>query len=242
MPRCLVSLGSNLGDRHATFDRAVEALAKLADLGTLRASTRRESAPIGGPAGQQAFLNGAVSFHSQLRPVDLLAGLLEIERAHDRERHARWGERSLDLDLLLYGEAVIRSPELRVPHPRMTFRPFVLQPACEIAGDWPHPECEKTLAVLLEILRFGRGTLSVLHDPAGEIRKWVGDARPRLVVESSACSAPTQLSIDAGTSGHELGPSGPRLVLADCPREHWREEVAAALECVWPASPDTPGR
>lgn len=239
MPRCLVSLGSNLGDRNTAFDRAFEALAELADPGTLRATTRRETAPVGGPAGQKAFLNGAVSFHSHCEPADLLAGLQKIERSLDRERHDRWGERSLDLDLLLYGEAVIRSLELRVPHPRMTFRQFVLQPACEIAGDWAHPECGAKLSELLARLLARDGDLSVFGDQDGTVRAMIAEERPEIPYE---VYANRRLLIDARPDPWPLPARGPRLVLADCPREHWRDEVAAALECVWPASPETPGR
>lgn len=233
MPRCLVSLGSNLGDREAALTKAVEALADLADPGTIRTSSYRETIPIGGPTDQGAFLNGVASFHSHSEPLALLESLKEIERLLDRVRHGRWDQRTLDLDLLLYGDELIRSPELCVPHPRMTFRPFVLQPACEIAGHWPHPECQMKLSELLSRLLARDGDLTVVGDRDGEIRGILSEERPEIPLESTDRH---RLVIDARPDPWPLGPSGPRLVLADCPREHWRDEVLAALECVWPTA------
>lgn len=236
MPRCLVSLGSNLGERHAAFARAVEALTALAEPGTLITSGFRETEAVGGPSEQLAFLNAVASFSTRSEPSALLASLQLIEQSLKRERHARWAERSLDLDLLLYGEEVISTPSLRVPHPRMTFRPFVLEPACEIASDWLHPECDRTLAEFLPILELGREAVAVLNDTTSEVAAWVQEERPELPIETAMESVPPRLTIEGSHSRQPLGPSGPRLVLADCPREHWRDEVAAALECVWPTS------
>lgn len=234
MPRCLVSLGSNLGDRQETFDTAIAALAEVANPGSLCSSSRRETVPIGGPREQDSFVNAVVSFHSRSEPHDLLAVLQRIEQSLDRERSERWDARTLDLDLLLYGETVLRTPDLRLPHPRMTFRPFVLEPACEIAGHWYHPEAGMTLDELLSRLRTNAGELRLGAESSGVIEAMIKRLRPDV-----PCNAglPPRLVIDSRVQPFPLASCGPRLVLADCPREHWHNEVLAAVECVWPTMP-----
>ncbi|QDV76197.1 2-amino-4-hydroxy-6-hydroxymethyldihydropteridine diphosphokinase [Botrimarina mediterranea] len=239
MPRTLVSLGSNLGDAAASLDAAIEGLEKLAVTGTLRASSRHATPPIGGPAGQSDFLNAAATFDSELPPLELLAALQAIEQSLDRTRHTRWAARTLDVDLLLYGDGVIDAPTLRVPHPRMSFRPFVLEPAEEVAGDWWHPECGATIAQLLEQLQSGADALLLVGDDGGDdndVREWIAAERGitiRVVEEATALTAP-RLTIDANRTRTPAPVPGPRLALVDCPAGHWREEVLAAVECVWP--------
>jgi 2-amino-4-hydroxy-6-hydroxymethyldihydropteridine diphosphokinase len=236
MPRTLVSLGSNLGDANAALDTAVKGLAKLGIAGTLCVSDRFATSPIGGPADQGAFLNAAATLDCDLAPPELLAALQAIEQSQGRSRHTRWAARSLDIDLLLYGEEVIDEPTLRVPHPRMTFRPFVLEPAVQIAGDWRHPEGSQTLAQLLDQLQHGVDALLLVGDD-GEARRWIAEDRGitiRVVDDASDLTAPPRLTIDTRAVRAATPLPGPRLVLADCPAEHWRDEVLAAVECVWP--------
>lgn len=233
MARTLVSLGSNLGDPEAALDTAVEGLRRLAS-GGLRLSARHATKPVGGPAGQRAFLNAAAVFECELSPQELLAALQAIEQSLDRERHERWAARTLDVDLLLYGEAVINEPGLRLPHPRMTFRPFVMAPAVEVAAAWRHPEGGQTLADLLDQLRSGRDMLRLLGDD-GSVRSWVVDDRHDAIAIVDADDAEgVRLTIDVRPFPKLEGLRGPRLALADCPPEHWRDEVLAALQCVWP--------
>jgi 2-amino-4-hydroxy-6-hydroxymethyldihydropteridine diphosphokinase len=239
MPRTLVSLGSNLGDANAALDAAVEGLAKLSTAGTLRVSDCFATNPIGGPAGQGAFLNAAAAFNCDLSPLELLASLQEIEYLLDRERHSRWAARTLDVDLLLYGDEVIDEPTLRVPHPRMTFRPFVLEPAIQVAGDWRHPEGSQTLAQLLDQLKNGADAVLLVGDD-GAVRRTIEEDRGitiRIVEDASDLTAPPRLTIDARAVRTATPLPGPRLMLADCPVEHWRDEVSAAVECVWPRAP-----
>lgn len=239
MPRTLVSLGSNLGDANAAFDAAIIGLAKLAVAGTLRVSGRFATNPIGGPAGQGAFVNAAAAFDCDLAPQPLLAALQTIEQSMDRERHERWAARTLDVDLLLYGDEVIDEPTLRVPHPRMSFRPFVLEPAVEVAGDWRHPEGSQTIAQLLDQLRNGADAVWLIGDD-GTVRQWIeeeGGITIRVVEDAVELSSPPRLTIDARAVRAAAPLPGPRLALADCPVEHWRDEVIAAVECVWPRDP-----
>jgi 2-amino-4-hydroxy-6-hydroxymethyldihydropteridine diphosphokinase len=236
MPRTLVSLGSNLGDANAALDAAVEGLAKLAIADTLRVSDRFATSPIGGPAGQGAFLNAVATLDSDLAPLELLATLQAIEQSLDRERHKRWAARTLDVDLLLYGDEVIDEPTLRVPHPRMSFRPFVLEPAVQVAGDWRHPEGSQTLAQLLDQLKNGADAVLLVGDD-GTVRQWIEEDRGitiRVVEDVNELTVTPRLTIDAREVRAATPLPGPHLSLADCPVEHWRDEVIAAVECVWP--------
>ncbi len=131
MPRAAIGLGSNLGDRSRHVNDAVSALARLGTL--VRVSSLYETAPIGGP-DQGPYLNAAVVIDTELSPGDLLAQCLEIEQKAGRERRERWGPRTIDLDLLLYGDQSVEGDGLEVPHPRLTQRRFVLDPLLEV---WP---------------------------------------------------------------------------------------------------------
>ena len=126
MTRAYVGLGSNLGDRETTIRRAAELV------GARRLSTIRETEPWG-LVDQPRFLNAAAELETDLRPRALLDCLLETERELGRTRGGpRYGPRTIDLDLLLYGEETLDEPGLRVPHPRLHERPFVLEPLWEL--------------------------------------------------------------------------------------------------------------
>ncbi|MFH1921291.1 MAG: 2-amino-4-hydroxy-6-hydroxymethyldihydropteridine diphosphokinase [Planctomycetota bacterium] len=152
MPTCLIGLGSNLGDRRQTLDRAVDRTRREPGVRVTAQSGWYETAPIGGPAGQASFLNGAALLETSLEPEALLALLERIEADLGRRRAERWGPRTVDLDVLLYGELVLETVALSVPHPRMAWRRFVLEPAAEVAGSMLHPTIGWTIARLLEHL------------------------------------------------------------------------------------------
>ncbi len=153
MPTCLIGVGSNLGDRAHALWRAVELLRSAPDVEVLAVSRWYETAPVGGPAGQGAFLNGVIRLESSREPRSLLALLAEIERSLGRSHRIRWQARTVDLDLLMYGDVVIDSHELVVPHPRMAVRRFVLEPAAEIAAELVHPPTGWTIGALWDHLR-----------------------------------------------------------------------------------------
>ena len=133
MTRAYVGLGANLGDRERTLRAAVDALAGEAGIELVAVSTLRETEPVG-VADQPRFLNGAAELETSLAARELLERLLAVERRFGRVRSSgEHGPRTLDLDLLLYGDEVIGEPGLTVPHPRLHERRFVLEPLAELA-------------------------------------------------------------------------------------------------------------
>ena len=141
-----IALGSNLGDREATLHAAVAALHPV--IQRLRVSSFHETAYVGSEP-QPPVLNGAVVGETTVPAHRLLERLLEIEREHGRTRPYGGAPRTLDLDLILYGESTIDEPGLVVPHPRFRERRFVLEPLAEIAPGWRDPVTGKTMKELL---------------------------------------------------------------------------------------------
>lgn len=130
--RAWIGVGSNLGDAAAYVRAGAQALADLPDTQAGPVSTLYRTAPVG-VTDQPDFCNAVAAVDTSLPPLELLAGLQWIEQAHDRVRTRRWGPRTLDLDLLLYGDRVVRESNLTVPHPRLHERAFVLVPLAEVA-------------------------------------------------------------------------------------------------------------
>ena len=142
-----IALGSNLGDREATLHAAVAALHPF--IQHLRVSLFHETAYVGAEP-QPPVLNGAVVGETTVAAHRLLERLLEIEREHGRTRPYGGAPRTLDLDLILYGDSAIDEPGLVVPHPRFRERRFVLEPLAEIAPEWRDPVTRKTVKELLD--------------------------------------------------------------------------------------------
>ena len=132
-----IALGSNLGDRDGHLNWAIERLHQ--PLPNLRVSSFIETEPIGVPDPQPPYVNAAAVGETSLPPHELVRLLLDLEKQRGRTRTAFRAARTLDLDLILYGELTIDEPDLVVPHPRFRERAFVLQPLAEIAPDWIDP-------------------------------------------------------------------------------------------------------
>jgi 2-amino-4-hydroxy-6-hydroxymethyldihydropteridine diphosphokinase len=127
-----VGVGANLGDREASIRDALRLLGEREGVTVTAVSSLRETEPVG-KLDQPSFLNGAVRLETTLPPRGLLDTLLDVERELGRERRERWGPRTIDLDLLLYGAERIDEPGLTVPHPRLHERRFALEPLAELA-------------------------------------------------------------------------------------------------------------
>lgn len=145
--RVAISLGSNLGDRRAHLDYAIDAL--QLDLAEVAVSQFLETEPVGVGPEHGAFLNAAVVGRTQLSARLLLERLLEIEEERGRTRPYRGAPRTLDADLVLYGDQMIEEDGLSVPHKRFRERAFVLRPLAEIAPEMIDPVTQKTIAELL---------------------------------------------------------------------------------------------
>lgn len=134
-----LGLGSNLGDRHAHLQRAVDLLDAEPGIEVAGSSSVWETDPVGGPS-QPDYLNAVVRVRTELAPLDLLAACLRTEAALGRVRDVRWGPRTMDIDVLLIDTLVLNDADLTVPHPRMTERAFVLLPLLELQPDATLPD------------------------------------------------------------------------------------------------------
>lgn len=209
----LLAFGANLGEPKQAWREALE---RLAQHGVRITGTSRlwETAPVGGPEGQGTFLNAAMTVTTAWTAAELVRELLAVEREVGRVRETRWGPRLMDLDLLLFDDLVSSDPDCVVPHPRMTFRRFMLDPACEVAADWRHPLTGSSL-----------GTLQTeLHQKVRRVRV--------LGVPSEGVSAGAS---EPGSPGAPSGPWGPEhdqalRAVKDCLRQsHWDATGADTL-------------
>lgn len=167
MPRAWIGLGSNLGDRLGYIKKALGMIERVRETRLVAISSVYDTAPVG-MENQPRFLNAAVEVATDLGPLELLAELLSIEDHCGRIRRDVWGPRTLDLDLLVYGDVRISSLDLTVPHPRLAERAFVLVPLREIAPELIVPGIAKDVSALA----------SDLGDGLREVRRVGGPPSP----------------------------------------------------------------
>lgn len=147
MVKCYIAIGSNLADPIAQAESAIAALEQLPETNLLRVSSLYGSKPMG-PQDQPDYINAVACIETTLSPLSLLDALQQIENTQGRKRLQRWGARTLDLDILLYGNEIIDSPRLTIPHYGMKAREFVLYPLAEIAAELILP-CGQSLQDVL---------------------------------------------------------------------------------------------
>lgn len=159
MPKVFIGVGSNLGARAKHLEFAEQELLKVPGLRDLHGSPVYETEPLAAEGGP--FLNAVWSFETDLSPKDLLEKIQAIEAKAGRRRNKPNEARTLDLDILFYGDREIREPGLILPHPRLQERAFVLAPFCDLAPEWKHPVLKKTIKALLNELSAKGKTQSV---------------------------------------------------------------------------------
>lgn len=148
--KCAIALGSNLGDSRTILENTLKILAQTPSITLQRYSSWYQTLPVGPP--QPDYLNGCALLKVQLTPEELLTILLKIETKFGRIRKERNGPRTLDLDILLFDDLILDTPNLQIPHPRIRERAFVLVPLAEIAPDWIEPVSGQAIAQLVQTL------------------------------------------------------------------------------------------
>ncbi len=164
MATAYLGLGSNLGDRLSAMRAAIHALSAHAQVCVefeTGIASLYETSPVEGPPGQGLYLNSAVCVTTTLSPLDLLSVLASIEKSLGRVRKERWGERVIDIDLLLFDDLVLDDRFLSLPHPRLPERRFVLEPLAEIAGEVVHPTLKVTIGDLVRQCSVGPASQTV---------------------------------------------------------------------------------
>ena len=139
-----IGLGSNIGNREQELEEAVRLLNDTDGIKVVSRSSIYTTAPVG-YTEQPDFLNMCIGIDTTLAPASLLQRCLDIEQIRHRVREQRWGPRTLDVDILLYGDEIVTTAQLEIPHPRMTSRAFVMIPLCEIAADRIEPHSGKKI-------------------------------------------------------------------------------------------------
>ncbi len=150
MADCLIAFGSNQGDSRAIHELVTKSLESSADIDLIAASSTIRTVPVGGSEGQNEYLNGVFRIRTKLDPRELHRQLMRMELKLGRAKRDRWDARIVDLDLLLFGDQIIAEQDLTVPHPRMSFRRFVLEPASKIAAEMVHPDSGLSINELLD--------------------------------------------------------------------------------------------
>lgn len=145
-----IAFGSNMGDKRDNIKKALDKIRKR-KINIIKVSSIYETEPYG-VLDQDSFLNGVLKIETTLDPNELLQELLDIEKELKRVRKRKWGPRTIDLDIIFYDDLIINEENLKVPHPDMQNRKFVLKPLCDIEPDLCHPVLKKSMKELYELL------------------------------------------------------------------------------------------
>lgn len=200
MSQCLVSFGSNLGTRESAIAQAARDLAGRSKVANFRASRLYETPPIGGPSGQEPFLNGVAAFDTDADACEVLGWLQDLEDRLGRLRKQRWGARAIDLDVVLHGNLIGGASDLTVPHPRYTARRFVLKPACDVAAEYRDPRFGWSIGRLARHLDAGNASMALFGCDAATRRDLCERLRSRfglLTFEESPLPGPMSVIANA---------------------------------------------
>ncbi|MDP6676041.1 MAG: 2-amino-4-hydroxy-6-hydroxymethyldihydropteridine diphosphokinase [Pirellulales bacterium] len=231
---CLIGCGANEGARREQLNQAIDMLRFMPGVRLVDVSQFLETLPVGGPPGQSPYLNAACLIETTFKPAEVLDMLLAVENTLHRSRETRWGPRTIDLDLLLYDDCVLKTECLQVPHPRMTTRRFVLEPAAAIAADLKHPVAGCTIRELLENISERHLHVAVVGVPgsgAPEIADAVAD-----VTLSRLIHAPAPLPLNFFRA-----PNGEQSAIKEEPVDQLlllsQKYAAPLLKANWPVDP-----
>jgi len=231
---CLIGCGANEGARREQLNQAIDMLRFMPGVRLVDVSQFLETLPVGGPPGQSPYLNAACLIETTFKPAEVLDMLLAVENTLHRSRETRWGPRTIDLDLLLYDDCVLKTECLQVPHPRMTTRRFVLEPAAAIAANLKHPVAGCTIRELLENISERHLHVAVVGVPgsgAPEIADAVADVTLSRLIHAPA---PLPLSSFGAPNGEQSAikeePVDQLLLLS-------QKYAAPLLKANWPVDP-----
>ena len=231
---CLIGCGANEGARREQLNQAIDMLRFMPGVRLVDVSQFLETLPVGGSPGQSPYLNAACLIETTFKPAEVLDMLLAVENTLHRSRETRWGPRTIDLDLLLYDDCVLKTECLQVPHPRMTTRRFVLEPAAAIAADLKHPVAGCTIRELLENISERHLHVAVVGVPgsgAPEIADAVADVTLSRLIHAPA---PLPLSSFGAPNGEQSAikeePVDQLLLLS-------QKYAAPLLKANWPVDP-----
>lgn len=206
MTQCLISLGANLGDPRESIRSATKQLVSRLcdDASQARVSSFYHTPPVGGPAGQPPFVNAVVFVETELDPWQTWSAVRQVENDLGRVRQTRWEARKIDVDILLFGDQRIWTPQLKIPHPRMCMRRFILGPACEVAGHILDPVSGLSIAELNAALAGQAAHIAVVANnsfPAISIVEEATRATGAQLVQSP------QVHLDSFTANAALAPA-----------------------------------
>ncbi|QDV22650.1 2-amino-4-hydroxy-6-hydroxymethyldihydropteridine diphosphokinase [Aureliella helgolandensis] len=211
MPRCLLSLGANLGNPSDAIRRAAERLREEFGCSTdeFCVSSHYRTPPVGGPTGQPPFINAVIALRSPKDPWEAWHIVRKIEEELGRVRLHRWEARQIDIDILLHEDSRIWTPQLKIPHPRMCMRRFILVPAQEVAASWIDPVSRLSIGQLAQNLQTGPGSLVLVASPQQQAATLLQEAARLAHANWLPCSSISPLPAQHAADSPFLGTQPP---------------------------------